>query len=150
MTMDKRELIAPCGLDCFNCNLYEENLTDDTRARVAAYRGIAPEEVACRGCRAEQGKCRYAQFDCATWDCAQEKQVKYCFECGEFPCGLLAPTAKGASFPHNMKVYSLCRMKLLGLNAWIEESADIRRRYYEGEFVVGKGPILKEAEGETA
>jgi len=148
--MDKKELIAPCGLDCFNCNLYKENLTDENRARVAAYRGIAPEEVACGGCRAEQGRCRYAQFDCATWNCAQEKRVKYCFECGEFPCGLLTPTAKGASFPHNMKVYNLCRMKLLGLDTWIEEAAHIRKRYYEGEFVVGQGPILKEAEGETA
>jgi len=148
--MDKRELTAPCGLDCFNCNLYKENLTDEYRARVAAYRGIAPEEVACEGCRAEQGKCRYAYGDCATWNCAQEKGVKYCFECGEFPCGLLAPTAKGANFPHNMKVYNLCRMKLLGLDAWAEEAAQIRQRYYEGEFVVGKGPILKGAEGETA
>ena len=148
--MDKRELTAPCGLDCFNCNLYKENLTDEYRARVAAYRGIAPEEVACEGCRAEGGKCRYAYGDCATWNCAQEKRVKYCFECGEFPCGLLAPTAKGASFPHNMKVYNLCRMKLLGLDTWAEEAAHIRERYYEGEFVVGKGPILNEAEGETA
>ncbi len=26
---DKKALTAPCGLDCFNCELYEENLTDD-------------------------------------------------------------------------------------------------------------------------
>jgi hypothetical protein len=44
-----------------------------------------------------------------------------------------------------MKVYNLCRMKLNGIDAWIEESADIRRRYYEGDFVVGQGPVLKEA-----
>jgi hypothetical protein len=68
--------------------------------------------------------------------------VTYCYECGEFPCGLLAPSAKGANYPHNMKVYNLCRMKLNGVDAWIEESAEIRRLYYEGEFIVGRGPVL--------
>ena len=142
--MSIQDLIAPCGLDCFNCNLYEKNLTDEYRDRVAAYRGIAPEEVACGGCRAELGKCRYANGGCATWNCAREKGVAYCFECGAFPCGLLAPTAKGVNFPHNMKVYNLCRMKLLGPETWAAEAAHIRRRYYEGEFVVGQGPVLKD------
>ena len=54
------------------------------------------------------------------------------------------PILKGADFPHNMKVYNLCRMKLLGIDAWIEESADIRKRYYEGKFVVGQGPVLED------
>ncbi len=70
--------------------------------------------------------------------------MTYCFECDDFPCGLLAPTEKGADYPHNMKVYNLCRMKSNGIEAWIEESALIRKRYYEGDFVVGQGPILGE------
>ena len=57
---------------------------------------------------------------------------------------MLAPTEKGADYPHNMKVYNLCRMKSNGIEAWIEESALIRKRYYEGDFVVGQGPILGE------
>ena len=24
---DKKALTAPCGLDCFNCEIYEDNLT---------------------------------------------------------------------------------------------------------------------------
>ena len=32
-----------------------------------------------------------------------------------FPCKLLMPTLQGAQFPHNMKVYNLCRIKLFGL-----------------------------------
>lgn len=42
-----------------------------------------------------------------------------------------------------MKVYNLCRMKYRGIEAWVEESAHIRERYYEGDFVVGKGPVLE-------
>jgi len=140
--MDKEYLIAPCGLECFNCNVLEENLTDDSKVKIAEYWKITPEDVACKGCRAESGKCRYAGFGCATWECAEKKGVTYCFECAEFPCGLLAPSAKGASYPHNMKVYNLCRMKLNGVDEWMKESATIRKRYYEGDFVVGQGPVL--------
>ena len=140
--MDRKYQTAPCGLDCFNCNAFEENITDEFKREAATYHKISPDEVPCKGCRAENGKCRYAAFNCATWNCVQEKGVTYCFECNEFPCGLLAPTAQGANFPHNMKVYNLCRMKLLGVDAWTEESANIRERYYEGKFVVGQGPIL--------
>jgi hypothetical protein len=34
-------------------------------------------------------------------------------------------------------------MKLIGIDKWIEESADIRKRYFEGKFLVGKGPVLE-------
>jgi hypothetical protein len=26
---DKKALTAPCGLDCFNCELFEDNLTSE-------------------------------------------------------------------------------------------------------------------------
>ena len=141
--MDKRYLTAPCGLDCFNCSLLEENLTEENRMKMAQYRNIPPEDVACKGCRGEEGNCLSAEGGCATWECAREKGVEYCYECSEFPCGLLAPSAKGASYPHNMKVYNLCRMKLNGIDSWTEEAAEIRKRYYDGEFIVGRGPVLK-------
>jgi hypothetical protein len=143
MNMDKKSLIAPCGLDCFNCGIFEANLTDELRNKFAIYHNIQPEEVACRGCKSEKGK-YFGESICATWDCAEHKGVEFCYECGEFPCGLLSPTAQGASYPHNMKVYNLCRMKLLGLDAWFEEASHIRKRYYDGKFVIGKGPVLDE------
>lgn len=37
----------------------------------------------CRGCRNEQ--CRLFK-DCGVRACHQEKQVDYCYQCGEFPC----------------------------------------------------------------
>jgi len=140
--MDKVYQTAPCGLECFNCSSHEENITDAYKMKAAELLNISPDEVPCKGCRAIEGKCQWANYDCATWACAREKAVTYCFECDEFPCGLLAPSAKGADYPHNMKVYNLCRMKLIGIDSWIEEAADIRKRYYKGKFVVGRGPVL--------
>lgn len=141
--VDKKDCIAPCGLDCFNCSWFEANLTDEFKRKEAERLSLSFDEVGCKGCRGERGKCYWAQGDCATWSCVEGRGVAYCFECDEFPCGLLAPTEKGSDYPHNMKIYNLCRMKTRGIEAWIEESALIRERYYEGDFIVGRGPVLE-------
>ncbi len=52
------------------------------------------------------------------------------------------PTLKGAQFPHNIKVYNLCRIKKVGIERWVQESDEIREKYFEGNFEVGKGPVL--------
>ena len=140
--MNKKALTAPCGLDCFNCPAYEGNITEEYKKQVSEFLQIPPEETPCKGCRDEEGHCRFAtNKQCATWDCVVEKGVAYCYECADFPCKLLMPTLKGAQFPHNMKVYNLCRMKLMGVDKWTEEAVEIRKRYYEGRFEVGQGPV---------
>ena len=139
----KRELTAPCGLDCFNCPSYKENITEEYKKRISELLNIPIEGTPCKGCRGEEGYCRHASGKhCVTWDCVQEKGVDYCYECADFPCHLLRPTMLGAKYPHNMKVYNLCRMKLNGIDSWIKEAAEIRKRYYEGKFEVGKGPVF--------
>ena len=141
--MNKIVLTAPCGLDCFNCPSYEGNITEEWKKQVAVFLRIPVEETPCKGCRDERGNCKFAPDNqCATWNCVQEKGLVYCHECADFPCKLLMPTLKGADFPHNMKLHNLCRMKLIGIEKWIEESPEIRKRYYEGTFEVGKGPVL--------
>jgi len=142
-SMDKRHLIAPCGLACLNCQFLEENITDQIRQGISEVRDIPIEETGCKGCREEGGYCKYVKYDCKTWKCVQEKGIEFCSDCDQFPCSYLAPTFKGANFPHNMKVYNLCRIRLIGIDAWIEESANIRKHYYDGEFVVGEGPVLR-------
>lgn len=142
--MNKTVLTAPCGLDCFNCPSYEGNITEALKERISEFLGIPLEETSCKGCRHEKGHCAWAiGGHCATWDCVQAKGVTYCHECADFPCRLLMPTQQGAQFPHNMKVYNLCRMKLIGIDKWIEEAVEIRERYFEGKFEVGKGPVLE-------
>ena len=142
--MNKIVLTAPCGLDCFNCPVYRDNITEDYKNQASEFLKMPREEIPCKGCRDEKGHCRFATGrHCATWDCVQEKGVTYCHECADFPCKLLMPTLQGAQFPHNMKVYNLCRMKLVGMEKWIDEAAEIRQRYYQGTFEVGKGPVLE-------
>jgi len=145
--MDKTLLTAPCGLDCFNCPSYEGIITEADKQKLSQYLNVPLEEAPCKGCRAENGKCKFAiNGQCATYDCVQQKGVNYCYECADFPCKLLMPTLQGAQYPHNMKVFNLCRMKNVGIEKWIEEAPEIRKRYYEGKFVVGEGPVLEETE----
>jgi hypothetical protein len=41
---DKKALTAPCGLDCFNCEIYEDNLTSDLAKLIHQKLGV-PERV---------------------------------------------------------------------------------------------------------
>lgn len=137
---DKRAVTAPCGLDCFNCEFFADNLTDAFAHLIHTKYGVPKEMIACRGCREQDGKHFHIPQGCATLDCVKEKGVAFCSDCAEFPCALLAPTADGAAtYPHNMKVYNLCRIKANGIDAWIAESGQIRKQYFMRKFRVGKG-----------
>ena len=41
---DKRDLAAPCGLDCFNCEIYEDNLTYELARAIPEKLGVSNEE----------------------------------------------------------------------------------------------------------
>lgn len=138
---DKKALTAPCGLDCFNCDIHENNLTDEVAELIHLKRGVPKEEVACNGCRQQDGKHFHLPQGCATLDCTKDKGVELCSDCKDCPCILLAPMAdQAAHYPHNIKLYNLCRIKKVGLERWIEEEAGrIRKKYFTVKFVVGKG-----------
>ena len=138
----KKALTAPCGLDCFNCDIHENNLTPELAQMINTKMGVPKEEIACKGCRQQNGKHFHLTPDgCATLDCAKAKGVALCCECNDFPCTLLAPIADQAvRYPHNMKLFNLCRIKKVGLDRWIEEEAgQIRKKYFKGKFIVGRG-----------
>ncbi len=138
---NKRELTAPCGLDCFNCELHETNLTNKLKDLIHKKMSIPKNEIACKGCRQQNGDHYHLPSEgCATLDCAKSKGVEFCSDCNEFPCSLLAPLAEGAAmYPHNYKVYNLSKIKNIGFDAWVKEAAKIRKKYFTGKFVVGKG-----------
>jgi hypothetical protein len=41
--MNKKELTAPCGLDCFNCPVYEDNITPEIKQTMAVQNGMKEE-----------------------------------------------------------------------------------------------------------
>jgi len=145
--MDRTEvftLTAPCGIDCFNCELLEANLTEELRASVAARTGRAPADVGCQGCRTHG--CPIFPEPCPTRACVADRNIAFCCQCDDFPCTRLLPSPQaGGRFPHNMKLYNLCRIQAVGLQRWAEEEATgIRKRYFHGTFKPGYGPVLDE------
>ena len=137
---NKRTLTAPCGLDCFNCEIFGENLTDEFAELIHQKFGVSKEEIPCSGCREQDGKHYHLAGGCKTLDCAKDKGVEFCCDCKDFPCALLAPLSDGAAtYPHNLKVYNLCRIKAMGIEKWIAESVQIRKKYFTSKFCVGSG-----------
>lgn len=140
--MDIKNLTAPCGLDCFNCQLYEKNITEEIKNKMANIFKKNNEDIPCKGCRNQDG---YKLFikECATLKCIKTHNVEFCFECKEYPCDYYIPCKDGAErYPHNFKLYNLGRIKLIGLDNWAKESLIIRQKYYNGKFVPGSGPVL--------
>jgi hypothetical protein len=140
--------IAPCGIDCVNCEVYAATITPALKARMAAAMSLDQEKVPCRGCRTEKG-CRLHFTRCDTLDCVTAKGHDFCHECAEFPCGMLQPAADRADrLPHNLKVFNLCRIKSVGAAAWLAQEARVtREKYYRGTMIVGKGPALEKKPG---
>ncbi len=140
---DVFELTAPCGLDCFNCELLEANLTEERRTAYAARFNRPATDFGCRGCRVEGG-CKLLETPCPTRACVMDRGLSFCSQCDDFPCARLMPARDGADrYPHNIKLYNLCRIQAVGLQRWAdEEAAQVRDRYYHGTFRPGHGPCL--------
>lgn len=140
----KKRIVAPCGIDCFNCEMFEDNITEELQIRLSAVTKIPKEKIICKGC-ADGNICLFLKMQgksCKTADCAKEKGVNYCYECTTFPCEYLMPIADGADkYPHNFKLYNLCQIKRIGIEAWAEKAADIRKTYYTNKLEIGKGGV---------
>jgi hypothetical protein len=142
ITQERLQMVAPCGIDCGICELYtcieNSELSDQLIAS-----GIPKEKIPCAGCRGIQGNCPVIPETCATYHCVQEHNVQFCYECGEFPCNKLQPSADRANIlPHNCKVFNLCTIKRDGVEKFAEESILIKQKYYAGKMVIGRGPKI--------
>lgn len=142
--MDYARYTAFCGIDCFNCEVFRDNVTSELQDQLALVFKKRPEEIQCKGCR--DGGCLLLPYACPTKECAERKGVGSCGDCPGFPCRLLQPCRdKADHLPHNLKVFNLCRIKAVGLEQWAKETPEIRARYFKGEMIIGKGPQTEQA-----
>ncbi len=139
--MDYKNLTAPCGRDCFNCSFYLATKNEKYRIMIATKLNLEPEKVECKGCRNIEGDCQILKNygfsgKCKIYKCAASKNVEFCSDCSDFPCDLLHPLADGADrFPHNLKVFNLCMIKIMGLENWAKnKSKQSFDRYYNDKL----------------
>jgi hypothetical protein len=80
------KLAAPCSMYCGVCGLYRAYKTNDQKLKekLGNLYGIEPKDIICEGCLSNVliGFCSA----CAIRNCAIEKNLAGCFECGDFPC----------------------------------------------------------------
>ncbi|WP_104371761.1 DUF3795 domain-containing protein [Desulfocucumis palustris] len=137
--MDYKQITAPCGMDCFNCIGYLANEDPKWIPEIANTLNISVEQAekaVCKGCRNQNGKIPFLPMECNVYPCIKRKSISFCYECHEFPCDHLHPYADQASkVPHNTKVFNLCLIKKLGLEAWAQEKAkSVREVYFTGNW----------------
>jgi len=139
--------VAPCGVDCGNCEIHERNGKPEIWERVAATFGKNIDEVKCKGCRLQPG-C-VVHENCETLTCVSRKKIDFCYDCEEFPCTFLMPMKEWAErVPHNLKVYNLCRIQKVGVEKFLEEASLIRKKYFTGKMKIGSGPQLDQTTAE--
>ena len=138
----RNDLVAPCGIDCGICELYIcQNIPQLYDALIA--KGIPENKIPCEGCRKNKGNCPVHPEPCETYNCVNMKNVDFCYECKDFPCGYLNPAADRAEvLPHNLKVFNLMKIERAGIDNFIASSQEIKNKYYNGKMLIGKGPEI--------
>jgi len=132
-----KDLISPCGLDCFNCPLFHSKNNDGLKEKISKNMNIPFETCFCDGCRLEKGKISAFGFKepCPIYKCISTKKIEFCYECSDFPCKLLQPCADMANLvPHNLKVYNLALIKKIGIDEWSKKAKNIRIDYFKNKF----------------
>jgi Protein of unknown function (DUF3795) len=138
--VDYKLMTSPCGLDCFNCRMYLAKENAQLRAANADVFGLPSEKAICEGCRNAHGTIAFlgSTEPCDVFRCTGEKGISFCFQCSEFPCDNFHPYADKASVrQHNTKLFNLCLIKKMGLDAWAEaKAASVKATYFNAKLKV--------------
>ena len=111
MFMDKlkAKLVAPCGMNCGLCSGY-----------LALSRGLEKKRgiTHCKGCRPRGKMCAFVKKRCEK---VGKNQVKFCFECKEFPCESITKLDKRYQKNYNYSfIENLKYIKEHGIEAFLE------------------------------
>lgn len=113
-----------CGLNCGACPVGMANELDDDDAltRMAEEWKRKREELACTGCRTDVT----AEFctRCEMRKCAMERDLDFCFQCGDYPCDVIT-RFRNDDAPHHSAVFSnLAKIREKGVETWLREEKE--------------------------
>ncbi|MBI4287691.1 MAG: DUF3795 domain-containing protein [Chloroflexi bacterium] len=123
---DDATLVAPCGLFCGACPIHRASADAALAERIGKLWGRPANQVRCAGCRPQTGVvATQPEAVCETYDCCvNQRKLDYCFQCPDFPCLKLAPSAdRSQELPHNSKVYNLLLIQRMGAQEFAREGA---------------------------
>lgn len=112
--MEKRKLVARCGLWCGACRAYLLKKKD-----ILEERGY---KRGCNGCWIQDKNCAFLRKKCEKLG----KNIDFCFECEELPCAALKKLNDTYITRYNVNlVENLKRMKQIGIDEWIKEQVNL-------------------------
>jgi hypothetical protein len=84
--MIRQELVAPCGLYCGVCGIYQATVTDNQKLKekLAGFYHDTPDKIHCHGCLSDT--VYWYCSSCPIKSCAVEKKLEGCHQCDQFPC----------------------------------------------------------------
>lgn len=112
-------LIGACGIYCSNCDVLQayqegdENLKKAVAEQISKEIGIEvkPEAIKCDGCWGDISL-RFRQ-ECPIGKCAEEKGIRSCGECRDFPCRRIDEFYDWGKKTYKFREYEKARSNLL-------------------------------------
>ena len=105
------ELIAPCGMNCSICVAYFGYNMNGTRRKIT-----------CPGCIPRNKSCAFLKKYCKL---LAKNQVRFCSECGDFPCEHLMKLDKKYRERYNMSmIENLNFIKNNGMKKFLKQQAE--------------------------
>lgn len=91
------KLVGCCGFKCHSCTANSANIKTEADRKLVSHKwkeyyayDIAPEQLQCRGCRADDSVKEYMlHADCEFRNCALGKGLASCKACSTYPCANL-------------------------------------------------------------
>jgi len=109
----EEELIAPCGMNCALCASYLA-MKNDLKTK-----GFGKQY--CAGCRPRGKNCAFMKKQC---ELLRKGLVRFCYECGDFPCPRLKTLDKRyRTFYHMSMIENLEYIKSYGIGKFLEKEA---------------------------
>ena len=109
MSIDQ-ELISPCGMNCAVCSGYLAYKYD--------VRNQGLRMPYCKGCRPRNKQCAFIKKRCQL---LLNNEVKYCYECIDYPCKGIKHLDKRYRTKYSMSmIENLDNIKKLGIRKFIE------------------------------
>ncbi|MGB7595415.1 MAG: DUF3795 domain-containing protein [Erysipelotrichaceae bacterium] len=107
----EEQLIAPCGMNCSLCVSYQSMRTDLNK------KGFG--KTYCAGCLPRGKNCAFMKKSCHLLG---DGLVRFCFECGDFPCRRLkALDLRYRTNYHMSMIENLVSIRDLGINVFLEK-----------------------------
>lgn len=96
-------MLAPCGVDCMLC-----------------YAHLTRKKL-CPGCLCGDENKNPACVNCGIKECANEKGITYCYECGSFPCKRIKSMDKRYTLKYNTSlIENLIYARDKGIEAFLK------------------------------